>query len=218
MLHDLDTLYADRIEREGSARASLWYARQTIGFVGRVGIGRIARFMAGSDGLRDEIRMSARSLGRRPAFSLAFVFTLAVGIGVLSTVYAAARWVLLRPVPQVSNPQALVVLRLRMAAAPPHVAFDVSQPDLEALRDRLPVRGALAASTAIDVDLSGNGWDSAPRRSLLLRARGSRGRWCARGDCERGAFEIHRRLSEWRDRKNRAHQRSVGADRRRRST
>ena len=46
-----------------------------------------------------DIRYGVRSLARRPAFSLAVVFTLALGIGVNSAIYSIVDGVLLRPLP-----------------------------------------------------------------------------------------------------------------------
>lgn len=162
LLQELDALYAARVTTRGRAAANFWYARQALGFVLRVGGERAANGLAGPDSLRADLVVALRSARRRPAFAVAFVLTLAVGTGVLTTVYTAARWVLLRPVPGVTEPDALVTLRLGAADAPPFVSFDVSQPDLMTLRDRLPVAGALAGSSAVQVDLRAEGSD--PRR------------------------------------------------------
>lgn len=157
MLEDIAALYANRRERFGRWRADAWLTRQATGFVAHVALGRLGEFVVGGDGLRVELRASARSLLRQPAFSLPFIITLAAGIGVLSTVYATARWLVLRPVPGVSAPEALQTLRLSMDGAPPYVVFDISDPDVRVLRERLPIQGALAAWRAIDVDLSRRG-------------------------------------------------------------
>src|SRR5690349_4215231 len=87
VLGDLDILYEGRRAARGAHRANWWYARQAFGFVFRVGLTRLAAFLGGAEGLGDEIRYAARTLARRPAFSGAFVLTLAVGTGVVCTVY-----------------------------------------------------------------------------------------------------------------------------------
>lgn len=153
LLRDLDVLYAYRVVTRGKASATTWYAKQTFEFVVRVGVLRIADTIGDFDSLRSDVRHALRSLRRRPAFAFAFILTLAVGTGVLASVYSAARWVLLRPVPGVGAPNDLVTLRLGSAQAPPFVTWDVSHADLLVLRERLPVHGALAGATAIDVDL-----------------------------------------------------------------
>lgn len=153
LLHDLDGLYAGRAESQGRAFANAWYARQTFGFLSRVGSSRIADAIGGSDSLLTDAGYALRSFRHRPAFSIAFILTLAVGTGVVGTVYSAARWVLLRPVPGVSGANELMTLRLSMTGAPPFVAFEVSNPDLVVLRGRLPVNGALAGASPVEVDL-----------------------------------------------------------------
>jgi predicted permease len=152
LLEDLDDLYATRHRNHGRRSANAWYLRQTVGFVFQVGTAQM------TDAVSSDIAHAMRSFKRRPAFTVAFLVTLAVGTGVLATVYAAARWVLLRPVDGVGAPKELVTIRLGSREAPPFVSFNVSHADLQVLRDRLPVRGALAGVTPIEVDVrSGNG-------------------------------------------------------------
>jgi len=156
VLADLDTLFAARLHDGGRAAATAWYARQTAGFVLRVGSRRLADLVAGG-GLRAEVRMALRSFRARPAFVSAFVLTLGMATGVLATVYAAARWVLLRPVPSVLAPEQLITLRIGSSEAPPFVSWNLSQPDLLVLRHRLPIGAALAGRSAIEVDLRAPG-------------------------------------------------------------
>ncbi len=152
LLDDLDDLYAARHQTNGERAANAWYLRQTGAFVLRVGMNRFTAAVS------LDFAQATRSLLRRPAFPLAFIVTLALGTGVLTTVYAAARWVLLRPVTGVSAPAKLVTMRLGSRVAPPYVSFDVSHADLQILRERLPVGEALAGATSIEVDIrSGNG-------------------------------------------------------------
>ena len=149
LLEDLDDLYATRHKDRGQGSANAWYLRQAIGFVVQVGTARM------TDAISFDIALAMRSLKRRPAFAVAFLVTLAIGTGVLTTVYAAARWVLLRPVAGVGAPEELVTIRLGSRVAPAFVSFNVSHADLQVIRDRLPVRGALAGVTPIEVDVRG---------------------------------------------------------------
>ena len=152
LLEDLDDLYATRYRHHGRRAANAWYLRQTVGFVLQLGTFRM------TDTVSSDITIALRSFRQRPGFTIAFLVTLSVGTGVLTTVYAAARWVLLRPVEGVGAPEELVTMRLGSQVAPPFVSFEVSHADLQVLRDRLPVRGALAGVTSIEVDVrSGNG-------------------------------------------------------------
>ena len=157
LLDELDVLYADRAA-VSSWRADLWYLRQTIGFALRLSgdIASRAYTLAGS--LSMELRVAARTFRRRRAYAWAFVVTLGIGTGVVTTTYSVANWVLLRPVPGVRDPAPLMTMQLDMPTTPEYVSWDVSQPDYETVRDRLATLGAVAAMTPIDVDVrAGNG-------------------------------------------------------------
>lgn len=156
LLHELDELFADRVRRGGRRPAVAWYTRQAGGFALRWWSLRVGAW-ASPDLLRDDVRDAARTFRRRPVYATAFVVTLAVATGLLATVYTAARWVLLRPVPGVANPGQLVTLRLGSSEAPSFVSWEVSHPDYLTLRDRLPLGGELAARTAVEVDLRAPG-------------------------------------------------------------
>ena len=61
-------------------------------------------------GLGHDLRQAVRSLARRPAFSLAAVTTLAIGIGATTGIFGVVRTLLLRPLPGIAHPEALVEL------------------------------------------------------------------------------------------------------------
>ena len=153
LIDEIDRLFVERYRTRGRVAAHAWYARQTLGFIVRLGPARLAEAVGDRRALGGDLRVALRSLRRQPAFTAAFVLTLAIGTGVLATVYSAANWVLLRRVPGVGDPGRLMYLRLGSTIAPPHVSFQISQPDFITLRERLPLGGALAASTQVDVDL-----------------------------------------------------------------
>jgi predicted permease len=153
LISELDGLFAERAARTDRGRAILWYVRQALGFVLRVGAARVADTLGRSDEYLRDARLAIRHFRRRPSYAGTAVLTLAVGTGVLSTVYAAADSLLLREVPGVAEPAGLMTLRLGSTEAPPHVSWDISHPDFMTLRDRLPVEGRLAAFTPIEVDL-----------------------------------------------------------------
>jgi predicted permease len=56
-----------------------------------------------------DLRLAARSLSRKPAFSLGAIITMALGIGAATTVYAVVDGVMLRPLPY-KAPSALVTV------------------------------------------------------------------------------------------------------------
>jgi predicted permease len=62
--------------------------------------------------LMRDLRFGARNLRRRPAFAVAAVVTLSVGIGMTTTMFALVDSVLLRPLPG-SNAEGIVYLELR---------------------------------------------------------------------------------------------------------
>lgn len=65
------------------------------------------------DALFNDLRYVARQLRSRPRFTLAVLATIALGIGANVAVFSLANWVLLRPVPGVSDQARLVVVEFR---------------------------------------------------------------------------------------------------------
>jgi putative ABC transport system permease protein len=159
MVEELDALFRDKASTRSRVAANVWYARQAAAFFVELGLERIREAVATIGGSGADARIALRSFRRHPGFAVSFVVTLAIATGVLSTVYTAAHWVLLRPVPGVSRPEELVTIRLGSAQAPPHVSFAISQPDYETFRNRLPVNGNLAALTPVEVDARPEGGD-----------------------------------------------------------
>ncbi|MFW6201297.1 MAG: ABC transporter permease, partial [Gemmatimonadota bacterium] len=72
-------------------------------------IERRARWSGWVDGLRQDVRIAARALRRRPGFAAVVVLTLALGIGTNTAVFGMVRAVLLRPLP-FDEPDRLVAL------------------------------------------------------------------------------------------------------------
>ena len=61
------------------------------------------------EALRLDLKFAARSLGKRPEFALLGLLTLALGIGVVTSVFSVVNGVLLRPLAY-SNPERIVIL------------------------------------------------------------------------------------------------------------
>jgi putative ABC transport system permease protein len=111
---DLNEAYVRWAMRAGLRQARRWYWRQAmLSLVARVFRRRAGRgVQPGPRKQRDsrisslmtEARQSWRALRRRPGFTAVAVFTLALGIGATTAVYAMLNQVLFRPLPGVRDP------------------------------------------------------------------------------------------------------------------
>jgi predicted permease len=162
LVAELDQLFRERTARDGRLPAILWYLRQALGFVFRVATARAADALGHFDEYRGDAVVALRYFRRRPAYAAAAVLTLAVGAGALATVYAAAEWVALRPVPGVGDPDELMTIRLGSNEWGAVWTWDISHPDVVTLRERLPLDGRVAAVAVIELDLRPP--DGEPRR------------------------------------------------------
>jgi putative ABC transport system permease protein len=84
----------------------------TINFGGVVRVKEEVRDERGTrwlDDLRQDIRHAARSLMRRPAFTVVAVLTLALGVGATTALFGVVKAVLLAPLPY-RNPESLAVI------------------------------------------------------------------------------------------------------------
>ena len=156
LLGEMERLYRWRLERDGSARARLWYARQVLFFPVRLMAEAVRsapeRLAGAAAGIVWDIRYSIRRLRRRPSYVWTAVLTLGVAVGGVASVYNAANWVLLRPVPGVGDRSELVTIRLEMGG-PSSPAFPISAPDLAELADGTEALRGLAGGFEVNVNL-----------------------------------------------------------------
>lgn len=125
------------------------------------GVRMAARCIPDSESLASavsDVRIASRALRRAPAFAFAFMLTLGLATGVVATVYGAAHWMLLRPVPGVSAADQLITMRLGMRGQrASHSSWAISQPDLATLQERMTAVSDLAAMTPAYVDVQERG-------------------------------------------------------------
>ncbi len=94
-------------------------------------------------GLR-ELRDAVRTMKRAPGFTAAAIATLALGLGLNSTVLSLAYTIFLRPLP-VGAPSELVFVDQTLATRPDQLGFSLSYPDYVYYRDHARAFSDLAA-------------------------------------------------------------------------
>src|SRR5438034_8885136 len=80
--------------------------------MGRQDAGRVVDGDPGAEGVIQDLRYAFRKLAGAPAFTLAAVATLAIGIGATTAIFSTVNATLLRPLPY-RHPENLVALRTR---------------------------------------------------------------------------------------------------------
>ncbi len=125
------------------------------------------------EGLRQDLRYGARTLGRHPGFTSVSILTLALGIAVNTVVFTAYKAVVARPV-DAREPDTLVNIAVRLQSG--GTTALLSYPDFEAFRDGLRSFSGVIAATIEELTLSGtNGvMLSRPDGASLLSSLGSR--------------------------------------------
>jgi len=113
--------------------------------------------LRGFSHLADDVRMAIRGAVRRPAYSLAVIATLAVGIGANTAIYSVFNWILFRPTPGASRPDDLVTIRYRPESRR-DVSIWVSYRDYADLRDGVAAFESAAASAWLKMDVIAGGY------------------------------------------------------------
>src|SRR5215475_14921823 len=104
-----------------------------------------------------DARHALRLMRREPAFTLAALTTLALGIGLNTAIFSVAYGVLWRPLPY-PNPDRLVIFSSAQQTERGVKTFSTWAPlTYEALRPRVTTLDHLAAYTSIDAQLTGRG-------------------------------------------------------------
>lgn len=101
-------------------------------------------------GLSQDVRHTFRGFRRSPGYAVLAIFTLAIGIGVTTAVFGLANWVLLRPLPQVSDPDRLVTVQMRSGMQ----GTGISVPNLHDLESAAPAFSSLAGHAGIGLNVA----------------------------------------------------------------
>ena len=103
--------------------------------------------------LMRDVRYALRTFMRSPAFSIAAIVTMAIGIGATTAVFAVVDAVLLRPLPY-RDPSKVMLLWTRM---PDGTRTWLSPPELDDIRASVPALDAVAGLTDLKLSLTGAG-------------------------------------------------------------
>jgi putative ABC transport system permease protein len=107
--------------------------------------------------LAQDVRHAFRLMGRDPAFTLTALATLALGIGLNTTIFSVAYGVLWRPLPY-PNPEQLVIVPMTQQTGKGVKTFWTWPPaSFTALRPRLTTFEDLAAYASVDTQFTGHG-------------------------------------------------------------
>jgi predicted permease len=105
-------------------------------------------------GIVQDLRYALRMLAKSPGFTVVAVLTLALGIGVNTTVFSVVNGMLLRPMP-VPNPEQMTVVGAQQDGTPGYQAF--SYPDYEDIRKQTDAFSDILAYRVSLVGLSVGG-------------------------------------------------------------
>ena len=151
----MEEAFVDRVEeaRERAGLSSAWMIGRTLADLALSALGERIRptyhdTPNGSDGpegtllmdhLVQDLRFAVRSLRRRPGFTLAALFTLALGIGANTAVFTVVNGVLLRPL-DYAEPEQLHMLWTYDTEGEPDGRGWMSLPDIDDLRELDAIR------------------------------------------------------------------------------
>ena len=148
-----DSVAGDLEEEARGAAGTAWHGAHLVGrlWIEEAAIARThARRAPVMLTLASHVRRAARSLAARPAYALIVIATLAIGIGANASVFTLANWLILRPLPGVTEADRLVTLRYGIGSG----NLTIAHPELELLQTRVPAFASIAGSMEADFNLA----------------------------------------------------------------
>ena len=116
------------------------------------------------DGLWQDLRIAMRTLRKSPGFTVVVVLTLALGIGANASIFSFVNTYLLRPLPEITDPDRLVELGRTQEGR----GFDAfSYREFTDYRDRNRVFSGVMAYRSVVLDLGGAGETRRVRGALV---------------------------------------------------
>ena len=104
-----------------------------------------------------DVRHALRLLRRDPAFTFTALATLALGIGLTTTIFSVAYGVLWRPLPYLDPDRLVIVAAAQRTETGPRTFWSWAPVSYDSLRQHLDTFDHLAAYSSIDVELNGRG-------------------------------------------------------------
>ncbi|MEQ8331518.1 MAG: ADOP family duplicated permease [Longimicrobiales bacterium] len=163
VLGDAEEEYARRVQRDGAPAARSWFRRQALRSLGYGLRHRVERWTDAwthptrGDGTMmqwwTEMRLAARTLGRRPLFAATVVLTLGLGVGATTALFGVFRAIFLEPLP-VPEPDRVVLIMEEGAFG---CCGPASGPDYQDWRDRQRVFDGIMAMSPRAFTLTGQG-------------------------------------------------------------
>jgi predicted permease len=120
-----DDVARDLDDEQPRAGAGVWFVVHVLAVGVRLHAARLADHLpslhrshasyrsAPMNGIVRDFKLAIRGAVRRPAYSLAVIATLAIGIGANTAIFSVFNWILFRPLPAVQRPTELVTIKFQ---------------------------------------------------------------------------------------------------------
>lgn len=151
-----ESIAGDFEEAAGGAVSTLWHGTRLIArlWLEELAIARAdTRRRSVMTTFARSLRLAARSLVTRPAYSLIVIATLAIGIGAGASVFTLANWLMLRPLPAVHDAGSLVTMRFAIGNG----VVTISHVEKNTVAENVPALVSLAGSMEASFNIAADG-------------------------------------------------------------